>query len=323
MYLLGFDIGGTKCSAIAGKSGNMGDLEIIGKKSVATSSCPNPYSMIRTLGDMAQGLLDASNLSSSEITSIGISCGGPLDSVSGMVYSPPNLQGWDSVPVSALFSERFGRPAYLQNDANACALAEWLLGAGKGYSNLIFLTFGTGMGAGLILNGKLYCGKNDLAGEVGHIRLANTGPVGYGKAGSFECFCRGGGIARMAAELIEARKNEGGVTGLLSGRDEPDAKAIFEAAGEGDIMALEIVAVTAEYLGRGLALLIDILNPECIIIGSIYSRNEALFKTLVENVLERETLPQSLKACKVVPAVLGESTGDFAALCVALYNDKF
>ena len=109
-----------------------------------------------------------------------------------MIYSPPNLPGWDSVPISKIFSDEFGVDVAIQNDANACALAEWLMGSGKGTSNMIFLTFGTGMGAGLILNGRLYSGTNDLGGEVGHIRLEKTGPIGFGKAGSFEGFCSGG-----------------------------------------------------------------------------------------------------------------------------------
>ena len=117
---------------------------------------------------------------------IGISCGGPLDSKKGMIYSPPNLPGWDKCLLQRYLQMKFGVETALQNDANACALAEWLMGAGRGTSNMVFLTFGTGMGGGLILNGRLYSGTNDLGGEVGHIRLAKDGPVGFGKAGSFE-----------------------------------------------------------------------------------------------------------------------------------------
>src|SRR5690606_15592063 len=134
------------------------------------------------------------------LAAIGISCGGPLDSRRGVILSPPNLPGWDRIPVVEVFQQAFKVPVALQNDANAGALAEWLWGAGRGSHNMIFLTFGTGMGAGLILNGQLYSGTNDLAGEVGHIRLAPDGPVGYGKAGSFEGFCSGGGIKQLATD---------------------------------------------------------------------------------------------------------------------------
>ena len=257
---------------------------------------------------------------------IGISCGGPLDSKKGIIYSPPNLPGWDNVPVTRMFSDEFGVETALQNDANACALAEWLMGAGKGTSNMIFLTFGTGMGGGLILNGRLYSGTNDLGGEVGHIRLAKTGPVGFGKAGSFEGFCSGGGIAQLAKSIVSERLKNNQVVDfcptpeLISGID---TRMVAMAAQAGDPVANEIIRISAEYLGQALSTLIDILNPECIVIGSIYARNEMLFKPLIERVLQQEAIPASLEVCRIKPAELGESIGDFAALCVAIYEDKF
>jgi len=213
-----------------------------------------------------------------------------------------------------------------ENDANACALAEWLMGAGKGTSNMVFLTFGTGMGAGLILNKRLYSGTNDLGGEVGHMRLENTGPVGFGKAGSFEGFCSGGGIAQLAKTIVSDRLNKNQNVEFCPSVDlisEIDAKMVALAANNGDPVALEIIDISAEYLGRGLAILIDILNPECIVIGSIYARNEMLFKPLVDKVLKREAIPSALEVCSIRPAELGDSIGDYAALCVAIYEDKF
>jgi glucokinase len=209
----------------------------------------------------------------------------------------------------------------IQNDANACALAEWLMGAGKGTQNMIFLTFGTGMGSGLILNGKLYAGTNDLGGEVGHIRLAKNGPVGFGKAGSFEGFCSGGGIAQLAETMVLEKLQKGEKVAFCPDADSAKkltAKTVAEAAISGDPAALEIIRVSAEYLGRGLAVLIDILNPECIVIGSIYSRNEMLFKPHVDRILAEEAIPSAVEVCRIKPALLGESIGDYAALCVAL-----
>jgi glucokinase len=115
------------------------------------------------------------NLKSHDLSIIGISSGGPLDRKTGVIYSPPNLPGWDEVPISELFYKKFKIPVVIQNDANACALAEWKFGAEKGFRNIIFLTFSTGLGAGLILDGKFYSGTNDMAGDVGHIRLENIG----------------------------------------------------------------------------------------------------------------------------------------------------
>jgi glucokinase len=257
---------------------------------------------------------------------IGISCGGPLNSKTGTIYSPPNLPGWDNVPITKIFSDEFGVEVAVQNDANACALAEWLMGAGKGTSNMIFLTFGTGMGAGLILNGQLYTGTNDLGGEVGHIRLAPDGPVGFGKAGSFEGFCSGGGIAQLAKTIVsEKLKNNQPVSFCPSPEnlDEIDTKMIALAAQKGDPLAMEIIRISANYLGHGLSILIDILNPECIVIGSIYARNEILFKPLIEDVLQLEAISSALDVCQIKPAELGDSIGDYAALCVAIYEDKF
>jgi glucokinase len=178
----------------------------------------------------------------------------------------------------------------------------------------------------LILNGQLYAGTNDLGGEVGHIRLAETGPVGFGKPGSFEGFCSGGGIAQLAKAIVSEKLQKGLYVDFCPDIENADfltAKSVARAANAGDATALEIIKVSAENLGRGLAVLIDILNPECIVIGSIYSRNEGLFKPHVERVLAQEAIPAAIEVCQIKPALLGESIGDFAALCVAINNKHF
>lgn len=319
-FRLGVDIGGTKCSVVAGDN----EFNIL-KKIVFPTESSRPWKEV--IEEFYKNIdLIISELKEYNLKSIGISCGGPLDSVKGMIYSPPNLPGWDNVPVTSLFASRYKVAANLQNDANACALAEWLMGAGKGATNLIFLTFGTGMGGGLILDGKLYSGTNDLGGEVGHIRLADDGPVGYGKAGSFEGFCSGGGIARLARTIITEKLSRGIKVDFCADQsliETIDTKAVAEAVIGGDQTATEILDIAARRLGQGLALLIDILNPECIVIGSIYARNEDFFRPRVLEVLEKEALAPALNVCRIVPAGLGESIGDYAALCVAAYNDKF
>jgi glucokinase len=159
---------------------------------------------------------------------------------------------------------------------------------------------------------------------VGHIRLAKNGPVGFGKAGSFEGFCSGGGIAQLANAMVTEKLEKGVKVEFCKSPEQAGkltAKIVAEAANAGDSVALEIVQVSAEYLGRGLALLIDILNPECIVIGSIYSRNENLFKPHVDRILAEEAIPSAVEVCKIKPALLGESIGDYAALCVALYSN--
>ncbi|MFC2116959.1 ROK family protein, partial [Bacteroidota bacterium] len=198
MNIIGIDIGGTKCAVLLGNIKDDGDIEVLDKSVYTTADYSTPDKMLPQLQNGITDILKKNQLVANNIASIGISCGGPLDSKRGVVLSPPNLPGWDEVHIVEFFENRFSIPAAIQNDANACALAEWKFGAGRGTQNMIFLTFGTGMGAGLILDGKLYSGTNDNAGEVGHVRLDNIGPVGYGKAGSFEGFCSGGGIAQLA-----------------------------------------------------------------------------------------------------------------------------
>jgi glucokinase len=334
--LAGIDIGGTKCAVVLAEvndtvedgaaTAGAAPVRIMGKRRFPTP--PTPEATMARFVDELAGLLAEHDVSADAagdgltLAAIGISCGGPLDSRHGLILSPPNLPGWDCVDVLTPFTAAFGVPVAAQNDANACALAEWRWGAGRGCQNVIFLTFGTGMGAGLILDGRLYAGTNDMAGEVGHLRLAEDGPVGYGKAGSFEGFCSGGGIARLARTMAAERIAAGQPPAFCpTGAALPTvtAETVGRAAAAGDPLAREVFTVVGRQLGRGLALLVDILNPERIVIGSIYGRQHALLEPVTLASLATEAIPRSLSVCKIVPAGLGESVGDLASLGVALY----
>lgn len=288
---LGVDIGGTKTALCLGTQ----DGKILEKIKFETTTPEN------TIAEMIR--VGKSLLKGQAPKAIGVSCGSPQDSVRGIIQEPPNLPGWKDIHITKLLSEAFGAPAFLANDANACGLAEWKYGAGKGTKNMIFLTFGTGLGAGLILNGRLYEGTCGMAGEAGHVRLAKDGPVGFGKAGSFEGFCSGGGIAKL---------------GKIMGGDFQTTKEICGAAKNGDEKALAIINESATRLGQGLSILIDILNPQKIVIGSIFARAEDLFRGPMEKVIAQEALDCSWQVCEVVPAALGESIGDMAAISVAV-----
>lgn len=279
----GLDIGGTKTAFITG------DLQgnVLSRKEVATKAYPT-----------WEAVLKAVLPESGEPLCIGVSCGGPLDEDKGLILSPPNLPGWDEVPITQWLSSRYNAPAFLQNDANACALAEWRFGAGKGTKNMIFLTFGTGFGAGLILDGRLYRGTNGNAGEVGHVRATENGPVGYGKAGSYEGYCSGGGIAQLS----------GGAS----------AKEVSLGAEAGDVKMRAVFKESATKLGYCLSMLIDLFNPQRIVIGSIFARAEKWFREDMEAVIAKEALASSVSVCQVVPAVLGDAIGDIAALTVAI-----
>lgn len=282
----GLDIGGTKTAFIRGDRQG----RVLDRVQVPTGDYPR-----------WQHLLEKLLPAKGKPAAIGVSCGSPLDSARGMILSPPNLPGWDEVPITQWLGARYGVPAYLENDANACALAEWRHGAGRGVNTLIYLTFGTGFGAGLILDGRLYRGRDGMAGEIGHVRHRQSGPVGYGKAGSFEGFCSGGGIAQMAGM---------------------SAKDLAAAADAGDRQAVKVLHRSARALGSACALLIDLFNPERIVIGSVFARAEKWFRPQMERVIAREALPTSAAHCDVVAASLGDAVGDIAALTVAMNGSE-
>ena len=288
---LGIDIGGTKIAVSLGTI----DGTVLQKIKFPTAGPKETVEAIITAG---KALLQGQTPKA-----VGISCGSPQDSKKGLIQAPPNLPGWVDVPIVAQMEQAFNAPAFLANDANACALAEWKFGAGRGTENMIFLTFGTGMGAGLILNGKLYEGTCGMAGEVGHMRLSPEGPAGYGKEGSFEGYCSGGGIVRL---------------GNTMGFDYPSTKDICDAARAGDEHAQAIITESATRLGQGLSILIDLFNPQRIVIGSIFQRAEDLFRPKMEEILKKECLTSNLAVCQIVPAQLGESIGDQAALSVGV-----
>ena len=306
MYYIGFDIGGTKCAVSLGEWDNR-EIKILERKEVATKN--SPYDTLDALSPFVDEWRKAF-----EVKGAGISCGGPLDSEKGIIISTPNLsKEWYGFEIVEYIKSRFQLKAKLENDANASAVAEWKFGAGRGAKNVIFMTFGTGLGAGLILDGKLYSGTNGNAGEVGHIRLENEGPIGYNKVGSAEGFCSGNGIKRLA----QIRASEKG----MQIDDTITAKTIFEKARNGEEFYLSIVRESAEKFSRVLSILIDLFNPEVIVAGGVFMRNYDLFMPIVTPIIQRESLTDSYKICKILPAEIGENIGDYAALAIAVSED--
>ena len=313
MQIAGLDIGGTKCAVLMGQIQEDGELRMIRKEIFTTEAAGQSLETI-------YGILDPW-MSTYHPEAIGISCGGPLNSRTGVILNPPNLYGWENVPIVEELQARYGVPARLENDANACAVAEWKFGAAKGAENVIFLTCGTGLGAGIIINGHLISGTSGMAGEVGHIRLSNYGPAGYGKVGSFEGFCSGGGIAQLG----RLRYLEGLQQGRKSQRvqdikdlDSLTAKSIAQAARAGDETARAVLEESAAWMGRGLAILVDLLNPQILVLGSVYARCCDMMFPGIMRELAKEALPQSLADCSIVPAGLGDEIGDYAALSLAI-----
>lgn len=314
--LLGFDIGGTKCAVVLGDmSGAPVDKVKFATKTGFDAVWPELIAATREL-------LAKNQLTVEDIVAVGVSCGGPLDAKRGVVMSPPNLPGWDNIPITEMIAGEFGCPAFLMNDANACALAEWRFGAGQGVDNMVFLTMGTGLGGGIVINREIYEGSSGMAGEFGHIRLRNHGPVGYGKAGSFEGFCGGNGIADHARRIAAEYPDREAVAEYLqlTGTEDYSMRSLDLAQAKGNKFARHMFDLTGEMLGHGLAMIIDGFNPDRIVIGSIFERSEALLRPAMERVLRDEGLTESLAVCQILPARLGDRIGDFACLLVAKHG---
>lgn len=303
---IGVDIGGTKCAVTLGdEHGN-----VLQKQRFETTTVQETVDRIL---EAAKTLADGHS-----VKACGVSCGGPLDEHTGVILSPPNLPDWDRVPVKDLLEQALGVPCGVRNDANACAMAEWYFGAGRGTQNMVFMTFGTGLGAGLILNGKLFSGTCGNAGELGHIRLSAFGPSGYGKCGSFEGFCSGSGLQELGRALAREAMQRGEVVPFAkNGLDSVTVAEMAQSARDGDPVAKQAFDLCGQKLGEGLAIVIDLLNPEKIIIGSVFARCQDLLVPPMRAVLEREALASSLAVCEIVPPDLQESIGDAAALAVA------
>ncbi|HNQ22864.1 MAG TPA: ROK family protein [Phycisphaerae bacterium] len=301
--ILGLDIGGTKTAVVLGDRTGC----IHGRTEFATQPQRGfDATCAELLAHVDAMQRDAAAGGHSEFV-VSVSIGGPLEIEAGIIRNPPNLPGWVDVPLKEILTRRIRRPVHIEHDGNAGALAEWYFGAARGARNVIFLTMGTGFGGGLILGGELYRGTTDLAGEVGHVRIADDGPLAFGKAGSWEGLCGGAGIARLAALRYPRKWNT--ATRTLD---------VAEAARAGDADALAVLDEVGRHLGRGLAILLDILNPEVIVIGSLAVRLGELVLRPAREEMQREALPGAYSACRLVPAALGERLGDVAALCAAI-----
>jgi glucokinase len=297
--ILGLDIGGTKTAVVLGTRRG----EIDWRKQFATAPERGFHSFFENL---ATEIRNALSNAQDRVEAISVSIGGPLDVLKGIVKSPPNLPDWDDIPLKSLLTDRFNLPVYVEHDGNAGVLAEFYFGAGRGFHNIVFLTMGTGFGAGLILDGKLYRGTTDTAGEIGHVRIAEDGPLCYGKAGSLEGFGSGTGMAKLARTMFPTLWNESATvmdvyTAYKNGS--PEARQVFEKVGF--------------HLGRGFALIADLLNPERIILGGLGFRIGEAFLPAAERVFRQEALSQASSACSIVPSQLKESIGDIASLCAA------
>jgi glucokinase len=312
---LGIDLGGTKI--IAGLVERTG--RILAKEYRETQAAAGLSSVIDRLIEATTKVVASQSIDLSEVNAIGVAAAGPIDATSGTVTAPPNLPGWHDVPLGRLIQERVSLPTYLENDAAAAALAEFTFGAGRGTQHMIYVTASTGIGGGLVLHGRLYHGITGAAGEIGHMTLLPNGPLcGCGNRGCLEALASGTAIAREARERVSR-----GVPTLIAELANGDltqisAKLVAQAADEGDIDAQEILHEAMGYLGVGVANLVNLFNPEIIVIGGgLTNMGERLFDP-VRRMIDRRAFPTSARAVEVRPAELGGDVGVLGAAAVAM-----
>jgi glucokinase len=307
--LIGLDIGGTKTAVVEGTW----DAQIIRRTEILTQAQRPFKETFPLLADLVDSSIADAQRAGRRVDAISVSVGGPLQIDAGVLDNPPHLPGWYGVRLKDELENRFpALPVRVEHDGNAGALAEFQFGVGHDWpdlQHLVFLTLGTGLGAGIILNGRLLRGANDMAGEVGHIRLSTDGPVGFGKSGSWEGYCSGAGMLQLAARMFPSQWG-----------DEVSIGNLVQAMLEDDERALAVAYDAGSWLGRGLALLVDALNPEVIVLGSLAVVLGERLLGPARQTLRVEALPRALASCRIVPATLGKQIGDVASLMAGL-ND--
>ncbi|MBI4830338.1 MAG: ROK family protein [Candidatus Lindowbacteria bacterium] len=313
-YILALDIGGTKLAAGLFDS----SLKLVARAVTPTHAEEGPGHVFTRLVKLAESLMERSGLERRALRCIGVGCGGPLDAETGIIYSPPNLPGWHAFPLKRKLEGHFGAPAFVDNDANAAAMAEHLFGAGQEYNNVFYMTISTGIGSGLILNGKIYRGANYSAGEFGHIVMARNGPrCNCGGRGCLEALASGTAIAKRARRKA-AVTPESILSQKLSSALGLSAKDVVVAARQGDSLASQILHDAAVYIGLGITSAIHLLNPDIVIIGGGLSRAGALLFGPIRRTVKERAQKHLAGFVRIVPAKLGRNVGLYGALAVAL-----
>jgi len=307
MSIIGLDVGGSKTAVVEGTT----DGAILQRSEIPTEANLPFDTTFPGIASLVDAQIQEALLNGRSIDAISVSIGGPLKIARGEILNPPHLPGWHNISLAERLGERFpGIPNFVEHDGNAGALAEFYFGAGQSLSDikhLIFITFGTGLGAGIIVNGSVLRGASDTAGEVGHWRLTESGPVGFSKAGSWE------GLASGEAMLARAKRRN-----PSKWNAETTVRMFVDDVLADDGDALAVVEETGFWLGRGIALLVDAFNPQIIVLGRLSEvLGERLFRPLRDE-LAREALPQAVEAVSIRPCALGASLGDVAALMAAM-----
>ncbi|HVM16842.1 MAG TPA: ROK family protein [Gaiellaceae bacterium] len=310
--VLALDVGGTKLAAgVVDAAGTTHSF-------LAEPTLPErgPADTVQRLLDLGRRAVAESGIGWAEIAAVGIGCGGPLDVATGTVLAPPHLPGWRELPLAALVEEEYDRPAALENDATAAAAAEHAWGAGAGTRHMVYLTLSTGVGGGVVADGRLYRGARGNGAELGHVTVegGTRGCRGCGRRGCLEAYVSGTSIAERAREALAAD----GAGSSLSALGEPTAADVVAAARAGDPLASAVWRETVDAFGSGLTSIVNVFEPELVVVGGgVSSAGDALLAPARDYVRARAIVPGAA-ALDVVPAALGERVGVVGAAAVVL-----
>lgn len=312
--VLAVDIGGTKIiTAIIS-----GDGRVAARDRCLTLAAGGVSSVIDRLFSAVDKLLDLNNMEPPQLGGISLAAAGAIDSGRGLITVSPNLPGWRDVPLGDMVRERYRIDVFLVNDASAAALGEHRFGAGRGISNLVLLTLGTGIGGGIVINDELYLGACGSAAEIGHMVIDIDGPgCACGNNGCLEALASGTAVARDAVGRI-GQGERSSLTEMVDGAIESiTAEQVGAAAQNGDSLALDVISRAGTYLGIGMANLVNIFNPEMIILGGGMAGLGGLFMEPARCVVDERAFPVSAQAVRIVTAQLGEEAGVYGAAAFA------
>ena len=304
-YLVGVDLGGT--NIVAGALAESGS-DVIALRTEPTRPDQGADAVVDRMARMIDTVIAETiahtGARRDDIIGIGVGSPGPLDRERGIVVTTPNL-GWTNFPLRDAIAERTRLPVRIDNDANCATLGEWWLGAARGVDNVIGMTIGTGIGGGIIIGGRLYHGSSDVAGEIGHATIDITGRrCKCGNYGCLEAYASGPSIADRAREAVSGDENATMIRMAGGDAAKITAATVYEAAKRGDDVALDVVRETSRFLGAGVANLLNIFNPDVVVIaGGVTQAGDTLFVPLRREVKKRAFKP-AVEACQIVPGIL-------------------
>lgn len=308
---IGIDVGGTNVKiALVDDNG-----KIIYSNSVPTYAKMGYEYTVNNIKQAIKDLMKETNTTPSDIEGIGFDFPGQVDCKTGVVKLAPNIPGWVNVPIAQMIEDEFHIPTRIDNDVRCAALGELKFGAGRGCENFICITVGTGIGSGIVINGKVVRGATNASGELGHIKLQmNGGPIcGCGDTGCLEAFASGPAIVAMAQEYIKGGKSTKFREMAAVEGGEITPYMVAKAAEEGDPVAKRIFEIVGEYIGIGLTSVINLLNPERVIIGGGVAESGELLLGPIRKTIKERAMVVAGNAVEIVPAQLGNSAGVIGA----------